>query len=81
MARLEIEAFPPAGPDKGWIACLARLELCLANLLHDGVLVIHPFPSIPRTGIRTTVFLNHEWHESHEWQKDHFTKRSDSSFG
>lgn len=52
MDRLEIEAFPPAGPDKGWIACLARLELCLAHLLHDGVLVIHPFPSIPRTGIR-----------------------------
>jgi hypothetical protein len=67
MDRLEIEAFPPAGPDKGWIACLAWLELCLAHLLHDGVLVIHPFPSIPRTGIRTTMLLNHEWHESHEY--------------
>ncbi len=32
MERPEIEAFPPTSPDKGWIACLARLELGLAAL-------------------------------------------------
>ena len=49
--RLESEDLPPASAYEWWIACLAWYELCLADLVDDGGLVIDPFPSKTRTGV------------------------------